>query len=318
MRYLFVVTGLCVAFASVAAARDLKIATWNLEWLMEPRVLRSLRASCVPNAALPRGPGRVIPCDVANSKERSNRDFAALARYARRLDADVVAIQEVDGPIPARRLFAAYQFCFSSRSHVQNLGFAVRAGLPFRCDSDVVPLSLGDSVRRGVQLTIWPGGANEMHLLAVHLKSGCGRNTLDSGKKECSTLAQQAPVLEQWIDVQAAAGRRFAVLGDFNRDLTWDTGPAHNAEGKISSLWNDINDGDPPQARLTLAAQLGAFRNCSLTQNFPGFIDQIILGPALAARVVPGSMSRVTYENADVVARRLSDHCPVAITLRLD
>ncbi len=81
-----------------------------------------------------------------------------------------------------------------------------------------------------------------------------------------------------------------------------------------SSLWNEL---DQPAGRLTLAANLGAFENCSVTQNFPGYIDQIVLGPALAASVIAGSVRRITYENADVAARRLSDHCPVSIALQL-
>jgi endonuclease/exonuclease/phosphatase family metal-dependent hydrolase len=314
MRYAIVLAALLAAIAGEAAARELRIATWNLEWLMEPRVLRSLRPSCVPANSLPRGPARVIPCDVANTLERSSADFAALTRYARKLDADVVAIQEVDGPGPARRIFNNYKYCFSSRSHVQNLGFAIRQTVPYRCGADLTPLSLGDTVRRGVQLTLWPGGVDEIHLLAVHLKSGCGRRTLDNGKAECTTLAQQAPILKQWLDAEAAAGHRFAILGDFNRDLKWDSGAARNAAGQLSSLWNEL---DVPAGRLTLAANLGAYQNCSISQNFPGYIDQIVLGPTLAISVIAGSMRRVTYENVDAASRRLSDHCPVSIALQL-
>lgn len=318
MRYATLLILLAALGGAEAAAREVRIATWNLEWLMEPGVLRGLRASCVPADVLPRGPARVIPCDVALSKERSAADFAALARYAARIDAQVIALQEVDGRAPARRLFPDHNFCFSSRTHVQNVGFAIRRSIPYRCDGDLTALSLGDSVRRGVQLTIFPGSANEMHLLAVHLKSGCGRRALDSGKTECATLARQAPVLEQWIDAQALQGHLFAVLGDFNRDLKWDAGDAAGRPGPASSLWLDLNDADPPGAALTLAADLGQFRNCSVAQNFSGFIDQIVLGKALAARVVPGSMARVTYENADVATRRLSDHCPVSLALQLE
>jgi endonuclease/exonuclease/phosphatase family metal-dependent hydrolase len=317
MQRAFILAGLLVLAPSGLPARDLTLATWNLEWLMEPRVIRQLRASCVSGDRLPRSGARVIPCDVAETKERSRADFAALARYAQRLDADVIAIQEVDGPVPASRLFTRHQFCFSRRTHVQNLGFAIRKGLPFRCDADLHALSLGETVRRGVQLTLNPGTAQEIHLLSVHLKSGCGRSALDSDRAECQSLAQQVPVLERWIDEQAAQGRLFAVLGDFNRDLKRESGPARNPQGRLRSLWAEIDDGDPVGADLTLGADLGSFRNCTVAQNYSGFIDQIVLGQALAARVVPGSLRRVTYENADAATRRLADHCPVAITVRL-
>lgn len=318
MRYQTVWWLSLLLLGDVAEARELKLATWNLEWLMEPQELRRLRPSCVPNNQLPRGPGRTLPCDVANNLERSRSDFAALARYARQLDADVIALQEVDGPVVARRLFANHDFCFSARRHVQNLGFAIRKGLSHRCQPDLKALSLGDTVRRGVELAIWPGKPQELRLLAVHLKSGCGRRPLDSGKTECGVLAKQAPILETWIDTQAAAGRGFAILGDFNRDLTRDPGPARSATGVLQSLWAEIDDGDPPGADLELAASYGPFRNCSVAQSFSGFIDHIVLSQNLNARVVPGSFGRVTYENQEAVLRRLSDHCPVAISLRFE
>jgi endonuclease/exonuclease/phosphatase family metal-dependent hydrolase len=234
------------------------------------------------------------------------------------LNADVIAIQEVDGPEPAARVFPGYRFCFSARRHVQNLGFAVRRGLPYRCSGDLRELSLRETVRRGVELTLWPGEAREMRLLSVHLKSGCGRRALDHGKEECSTLAQQVPLLEQWIDAQAQAGRRFAVLGDFNRDLDRDRGMARNEQGQIQNFWAEIDDADPPGSDLTLAAQLGEFRNCSVAQNFSGYIDQIVLGRDLAAQILPQSFERVAFDTADALRRRLSDHCPVAIRLRVD
>src|SRR5690606_29873491 len=80
----------------------LKLATWNLEWLIAPEELRALEASCAPKGTPIEGRERRIPCDVAQRFERSNRDFQALARYAKRLDADVIALQEVDGPAAAR------------------------------------------------------------------------------------------------------------------------------------------------------------------------------------------------------------------------
>ncbi|MCS6947961.1 MAG: endonuclease/exonuclease/phosphatase family protein [Steroidobacteraceae bacterium] len=312
--------GCTVATAPPAPATDtLKLATWNLEWLIDPSELRRLERRCIRTGApQPRGGGRFIPCDVAERFERSQADFAALARYASRLNADVVALQEVDGPQVARRLFPAHRFCFSGRRHVQNLGFAIRRSLAFRCDPDVVALSLGDRLRRGVQMTLFPGSPRELTLLTVHLKSGCARRDLDSGSEECELLADQALALEEWIDRQAGAGRRFAVLGDFNRELERDRGPARAADGRLRSLWSEIDDGDPPGADLTLAASFGRFRNCSMAQNFSGYIDHIVLGDLLAARVVPGSFERLTYSTEDALRRRLSDHCPVAIRVRLD
>ena len=74
-----------------------------------------------------------MPCDVAHELARSGEDIAALRRYAQDLDADIVALQEVDGAEAARLVFPDYEFCFSGRVAVQNNGFAIRRGLPFAC-----------------------------------------------------------------------------------------------------------------------------------------------------------------------------------------
>ena len=135
------------------------------------------------------------------------------------LDADIVALQEVDGPDAARLVFHDYRFCFSGRVAVQNNGFAIRRGLPFSCGPELLDLSMNDDVRRGVELRLFPGTPQELRLLSVHLKSGCAREPLESARAGCAVLARQVPVLERWIDAQANEHMPFAVLGDFNRDL---------------------------------------------------------------------------------------------------
>ena len=302
--------------AATFAADELKLATWNLEWLIAPENLQALRGSCTPEGVRPPPRVRSIPCDVAAKLNRSRADFNALARYARLLDADVVALQEVDGASAAKLVFPGYRFCFTGRRHVQNTGFAIRPGIPFRCGRDLKSLSLGDTVRRGAELVLYPGESREFRLLSVHLKSGCGNRLLNDSRKECQAAGRQVPVLEQWIDAQAASRRPFAVLGDFNRDLLRDQGPARTDSGTPLRLWPEIDDGDPPDADLTNTAAGGRFVNCSMRQAFRGYIDYIVLSRSLAARLVPGSFDRVVYSTQDAVARKLSDHCPVSVRLR--
>ena len=153
----------------------LRIATWNMEWLIAPNAFRKLAAECVPQGASPGPRRRYIPCDVAADQERSEADYRAMARYARELRADIVALQEVDGVEAARRVFDDHDFCFTRREAVQNNGFAVRKGVPHRCGPDFVPLSLDGRLRRGAELIVYPGEAREFRLLSVHLKSEIGR-----------------------------------------------------------------------------------------------------------------------------------------------
>jgi endonuclease/exonuclease/phosphatase family metal-dependent hydrolase len=295
--------------AATAEPAQLKLATWNLEWFMTPETLRALTPACLPKDAPRNGAHRALPCDVAHEMERSHEDIAALRRHARKLDADVIALQEVDGEAAARLVFTDHEFCFSGRIAVQNNGFAIRRGLPFACGPELSDLSIGDDVRRGVELRLFPGSPREMRFLSVHLKSGCARDALDSTRPSCVQLAAQVPVLERWIDAQAAASIPFAVLGDFNRDL--------RREPPGVSMWAEIDDSEPPEADLVNTAENQAFQNCSPAQTFSGYIDYIILGRQMSRGFVDESFGRELFRPKDALRRKLSDHCPVFIRLRV-
>ena len=201
-----VVTSLLLSFAGLAhaAPAELKIATWNLEWFMTPETLRALTPACSPADAPRDGRGAEFPATSRTSSRAVAKTSPRCKRHARTLDADIIALQEVDGPEAARLVFPDYQFCFSGRMAVQNNGFAIRRGLPFACAPDLADLSMNDDVRRGVELRVFPGTAQELRLLSVHLKSGCARDPLDSTRPNCGVLARQVPVLERWIDAQAS------------------------------------------------------------------------------------------------------------------
>jgi endonuclease/exonuclease/phosphatase family metal-dependent hydrolase len=315
-RALIAVAALVVAATgstSRAAAPGLKLATWNLEWLLTPETFDALKDHCSNDDTERRATRRQLPCDVVRNIERGGSDFAALRRYAERLDADVIALEEVDGPNAARQLFRRHEFCFTGSVAVQNNGFAIRRGIPFRCEADVRGLSLGDSVRRGAVVVLYPGTAREIHLLGVHLKSGCARQPLTGTLQACRLLARQLPALEAWIEAQARAGHRFGVLGDFNRDLLGElpTATRRPQPGVLAEL----NDGDPPGSTLFSAAGRGDFRNCAQGQRHSGFIDYILLSEPLFLRRVPGSVERLVWTPEDAAHRILSDHCPVAVRI---
>jgi len=292
-----------------AVPTELKIATWNLEWFMKPETMRALAPACTPADAPRDGARRAVPCDVAHELARSREDIAALRRYAEILGADIVALQEVDGPEAARLVFHGYEFCFSGRIAVQNNGFAIRRGLPFSCGPELLDLSMNDDVRRGVELRVFPGTPQELRLLSVHLKSGCARDPLDSTRAGCTVLARQVPVLERWIDARANEHKPFAVLGDFNRDL--------RREPAGAAVWPDLDDGDPPSAGLVNTAEGQAFQNCMPSQIFSGFIDYIVLGRQMAQGLVPDSFGRALFRPEDAQRRKLSDHCPIFIRIRV-
>jgi 5'-nucleotidase (lipoprotein e(P4) family) len=302
-----------------SADRDrVRIATWNIEYLLEPATYAALAPSCVAAGGAVPGAERRVPCAIVPRLDRRPEDFATLRRYAAALDADVIALQETDGPGAARLVLPGYEFCFSARPNVQKNGFAIRRGLPFRCEPEYPPISVDDRFRRGVVVTLFPGTRNESVLMNVHLKSGCPAGPIDDpANADCASLAAQVPPLEAWIDEQARTGRRFAVLGDFNRRFSAERGPARNARGALVNVWAELDDRDPPGADLVDVTAKQPFRKCVPDDPYDAYVDLIVLGRDLAARLVRKSFLRVSYTREDARDRRLSDHCPVGIELAL-
>jgi hypothetical protein len=99
------------------------------------------------------------------------------------------------------------------------------------------------------------------------------------------------------------------VLGDFNRDL--------RREPPGLSLWGALDDADPPESDLVNTADGQSFENCMPSQTFTGFIDYIILGRQMARGLVENSFGRAIYRPRDAQRRKLSDHCPVFIRLKV-
>lgn len=299
---------------------NIKLATWNLEWFMTPQVFDQLAPTCFSGGENPPGNVRSIPCNIVrpNSMRRSDADIAKLKEYASKLNADVIALQEVDGPVAAATVFQGYEFCFTKRAHVQNVGFAIRRGIPYQCNPDLTELGLAaDRVRWGVDVTLVPNTPRAIRVLGVHLKSGCNFQSLADTREDCKLLAQQVPVLESWIDARAQEGVRFAVLGDFNRRINNDLTPARDANGNLQSLWAEIDDGEPPEADLTNVSSILPFTNCSNQQQFSAYIDDILMSKRTTASSVTNSQERIVFDDADARRLNLSDHCPVAIKVKV-
>ncbi len=279
-----VLVALVLLLAPPARALELKIATWNLEWLTDR----------------PAGAAG-LPADV---RPKRAEDVAVLRGYAGRLAADIVAFQEVDGPRNAAAVFApgAYALHLTADAVTQRVGFAVRAGLRFTANPDLVGLDVYPDakyrLRSGADITLeTPGG--KLRLLAVHLKTGCREDRPGAPSYQCATLLRQLPVLQGWIAQRQAEGVPFVLLGDFNR-------------------WMDGRDRFYP----ALAAQAPLLR-ATEGQSSPcwgggGFIDHIIAGGAARGWMQPDSLRVLVYQERGVAWKeRLSDHCPISVRFHL-
>ena len=260
---------------SPSFADTIKIATWNIEHLRD-------------------GVGD------PSRYQRTMEEFDRLRQHAERLDAHVIAVQEVENADALARVFepARYRFFVSDRHHAQRTAFAVRKSISARRLPDLAALGAGGRLRHGVDIEISVNG-ERLRLLSIHLKSFCFQGSVASlGKDACRKLAMQIPVLERWIDSRAAEGAPFAVLGDFNRRF----------DVPSDDFWPLIDDGDPAQLKLHRATA-GKRAACN-RGRYPLFIDHIVYGRLLARRVVPGSFEELVYAGTP-----LSDHCPVSVVL---
>jgi endonuclease/exonuclease/phosphatase family metal-dependent hydrolase len=267
---------LCLLLSPPAVAQELKIATWNLDWLTNRP-----------------GGERFLPPDVT---PRQDADFALLAAYARQLAADVVAIEEVDGARSAAPLFPSelYSVHMTNDRVMQRVGIAVRRGLHYDVNPDLTALAEGH-LRSGADITLHVG-THDLRILAVHLKKGCRNVPLSRAESQaCVELRDQIGPLKQWIHNRTDAGEAFVILGDFNRWM----------DGKDSFL-KALR-----QAAPLVRATAGRSSPCWGGENF---IDHILAGGPAAQWMQADTLKVLVYQETDRALKdRLSDHCPVSV-----
>ena len=266
-----------------ARAAELKIATWNLEWL----TLRPAGDPALPDNVVPKQPA----------------DLALLRRYALALNADVIAFQEVDGVEAAARVFPPdrYALLLTRDAVIQRVGFAIRRGLAFEHNPDLAALDVTPGapfrLRSGADVTlVLPGG--RLRLLNVHLKSGCAEGRLSSANRVCDTLRRQVAPMQGWIAQRVREGVPFALLGDFNRRM--------DGRDELLDALNSVS----PLARATEGMATGCWGGNS-------FIDHILAGGAARAWLQRGSTRVLVYREPVADRDRLSDHCPVSARFTL-
>jgi len=278
MRTILVLLVLLAA-PGLAAAQDLKLATWNIAWLT---------TKPAGHPALPR-----------RLATRTEADFQRLRDYATRLEADVVALQEVDGRLAAARVFDAtrYDFHFTNETDVQGVGFAIRKTVRWRANPDLAALGIRERLRRGADISV-ETPAGPLRLLSIHLKGGCIRDPLNAPRPDCDDLERQADILAGWVRERARENAAFAIMGDFNRRLGPD-------EGFLSRL---------QAAAPVVPATAGRSNPCWGWNS--AFIDHIVLGGPARGWLAEGSLRVMVYrENDRRMDDRLSDHCPVSVRM---
>ncbi len=284
------------ATSQLSHSQEIKIASWNISWL-----------------------------GSHDYNKRSKSDYLKLARYAKTLNADVIALQEVENDVWAKKVFGEdYRYFFSTKDWVQRVGVAIKKSSGLRLDAkEYQALDVGNT-RYGLDVTL-TRHKHRLRLLIVHLKSGCFSLPLDpksvnrmlnktqkqQRKKEaCTKLSLQVKPLKQWIDSSSTKGIPYIVLGDFNRRFAQDIKLQRT---KTQGLWQALNNGE----NHALWTPTTSRNSRCWGGYYKDYIDHILFSPKAKNKLVKGSFSQLVFKAkyAKKRAQRLSDHCPISVKI---
>lgn len=270
--------------------------------------------------------------DGSGCRPRDAAEYAAARRYLKRAGADVIAFQEVENETAAERLFPAAEYALylssrpsldlgkcresGNRRLMQRTGFAVRRdslenlGLRVVRKRDVKSLAGTHGAGRwGVHLVLtpragrraWtPAAGAPLHLLSIHLKSGCPYQRIQGAgaARHCAVLNGQATALAAWIRKQAGRGENFIVLGDFNRQL----------DQLSDTVWLRLEGRRGARRYVDLEKALHGIKHPRpRNKRYPFAIDHIVYNQAMDA------LALETESFFDTTAGRYSDHLPLFV-----
>ena len=287
---------LSVFITYTSYSKELKVASWNIAWLGSHPY-----------------------------NQRKNIDYQKLKKYAKQLNADVIALQEVEGSEWARKVFGInYDYYFSTKDSVQRVGVAVKKSTGLTVKAQEYKALDVDNVRHGMDITLSRNG-KELKLLAVHLKSGCFNHPLDNNsirlmantstqkikqKEACSILSKQIEPLRHWLDKQAKEKKAYIVVGDFNRRFVKDIS-LNDSEKK--GLWQALND----KRQKSLWTPTITVNSTCWDGYHKDYIDHIIFNPKAKKMYQANSFNQLVFKEKHThkISRSLSDHCPISVKL---
>ncbi|WP_138544264.1 endonuclease/exonuclease/phosphatase family protein [Pseudoalteromonas rubra] len=279
----------------------LRIATWNIE---------HLSAS-----------------DETGCKPRKAKEIKALTKYAQALNADVIALQEVASAAAVSQVFSDKHWHIVMSDRADSKTYTCRKSGNDSTQQKVAfvvkkPLTIDKVVQHSTFSTIKPGLRNgleiqlsyqgkALHLLNVHLKSGCFVDDYKRSDKEaCKILSQQAPILDNWVEKKAKAQANFIVLGDFNHRLTAPynrlSRDLYYPQGAANAHPNNMDKAPVFNANQMLTG-------CH--PYYPAPIDHILVAKSMKENYQAGS-AQFHYFADMTPDNMLADHCALSIDLK--
>lgn len=313
---------LFLVVSSTSFSQTINVATWNLEWQREKAMSQAEYDAC--SAIKPKKREQLPELDVNRWVCKSPEQIEELRAVARQMDADIIAVQEVENSAAAALIWPAseYDFYINMKSPwIQRTGFVVRKNsVIVEGVTDIPALGSvfnGDHSRHGLELQIKAKNGKSIKLLSVHLKSGCFDKALSSNfatrrdaRKDvvtCTVLKNQAPALEEWLDSNLKAGFQVMIIGDFNRRFDSDIEFSKDAN---QSLFAELSDGDPVGATLFRPTYgFKAAKDCRVGGS-PWLIDHVLMSGDLGRHYVGKSL--VQY----AASLHGSDHCAIRFSMK--
>lgn len=289
---------------------------------------------------------------------REDLDFDRLSAVAESLDADIIALQEIGSPAALMRVFPSsdYHLVMSDRyrtgdeNRPQNERDIFTAVAISKARFPQVPTveTIDAFSIQHIDLNRSQDGADirptrsaihvefeldgeRVSFLNVHLKSSCHQYPLRDVEDEnffnqnpfgsrfdCRTLKAQLSILENWVELQAALGKRVVVAGDFNRRLNM----VYRNPTRNEDFWAELNDGAPSGLQLDKGPE-GLDQVCWTRHEdrFEEHIDLLVADAGFLETFETVTFDKVGLgfdeapEYADRAQQRLSDHCPVRLRL---
>ncbi len=240
-------------------------------------------------------------------KPRSETDDKLLAVVLGDIDADVLAVQEVENEEALKRLLQHIAKESSSEYHIalgasggkQKVGFLYRKPVELVSVREIDAIAVEKGRTRAGLLALFRVGGLEWAMLAVHLKSTSrADSTPELVQRSLALRTAQAVEILTFTNSfhQALPTKPLFILGDFN----------DSPRKKRTTL-------DTLKHAPNLTFLTADLASCSYS-GLPA-IDHIIASSSATGRVLRGTLRTVNFRAmlSEKASERVSDHCPVVV-----
>lgn len=263
------------AYSPQFSKDELVISTFNVEWL---------------------GDG------VNDRKDRTENDYKFIAKIISELNADIVALQEIENKDAIKRILKYlknYKYIISDNKSAQNLAYLYNSKLKIINNYIYDKVDFADRSTRPALVLVAKKNNFDFVISNVHFKSTSRYdNTKEKRERSISIRTQQAEKMSLFIDSILNSGKEkdVIIVGDFNDS------PIRKKDPSLISLIN-YNKGE------FLTSELKSCKNKSLYS-----IDHIFISNSVKNRFILSSERsynfNLIYEKE--ITSNISDHCPVS------